>query len=258
MKKIRHAVLLALGIAMSVGCSAESESKPETQSTTASQAASGSRDDIINAKVNTLMGVDADAIANSPVDGLLQVTAANQVFYISEDGNYVLSGHMFDVNDGMKDLTDAALGAVRLNVIAPFAGDSIEFKADDEKHVLTVFTDYTCGYCKKLHKEVGTLNEAGITVRYLAWPRAGLGTQNYENMVSIWCAKDPKSALTRAKSIANPTFGKEDCDNTVAEQFTAGRKLGLRGTPAIIFDDGRMIPGYKPAEVLIQEAFAND
>ena len=129
----------------------------------------------------------------------------------------------------------------------------IEFKAENEKHVMTVFTDYSCGYCQKLHREVEELNDAGITVRYLAWPRQGLNTPNYDNMVAIWCSDDPQQALNRAKSISNPTFPKADCDNTVAEQFVAGRQLGIRGTPAIIFDDGTMLPGYKPAAELIAQ-----
>ncbi|AYA63280.1 DsbC family protein [Alteromonas sp. RKMC-009] len=256
MKNIRYAVMVALGIVLSTGCSAESDASSESTGKAASQPAAtvnSSAEQAVNDKVKSIVGVEPEAIANSPVDGLLEVTAANQVFYVTENADYMMFGHMYDVNAGMKDLTEVALGQVRLDAIAPFADQGIEFKAENEKHVMTVFTDYTCGYCKKLHREVDELNEAGITVRYLAWPRAGLGTENYENMVSIWCAKNPQEALTRAKSIANPTFAKEDCDNTVAEQFVAGRKLGIRGTPAIIFDNGTMLPGYKPADVLIQE-----
>lgn len=256
MKKIRQAVMLSLGIAMSVSCSAESVESQSEQS--AKTAVSAENSAIINSKVKDLVGVAPDSIANSPVNGLLEVVAANQVFYLTENADYMFFGHIYDVNADMKDITEASLGQVRLDAIAPFEKDSIEFKAEDEKHVITVFTDYSCGYCKKLHREVDELNEAGITVRYLAWPRAGLGTDNYRNMVSIWCSDNPKEALSRAKAVSNPTFSGETCENTVAEQFNAGRKLGVRGTPAIIFDNGKMVPGYKPADVLIEEIYAAD
>nr|WP_256444233.1 DsbC family protein [Aestuariibacter sp. A3R04] len=248
---------MALGFVLSVGCTAETvdEASPSTQTAAATPSVEQAT---IVSRVKSIVGIEPDTIANAPLDGMLEITAANQVFYMSEDANYMLFGHIYDLNAGMKDLTEVALGKVRLDAIAPFKDDAIEFKADDEQHVITVFTDYTCGYCKKLHREVDELNEAGITVRYLAWPRAGLGTENYENMVSIWCSDDPKSALTKAKSISNPTFSGESCKNTVAEQFTAGRNLGVRGTPAIIFDNGKMVPGYKPASVLIQDVFESE
>ncbi len=41
----------------------------------------------------------------------------------------------------------------------------------EEKHVITVFTDITCGYCHKLHEQMADYNALGITVRYLAFPR---------------------------------------------------------------------------------------
>ncbi len=252
MRFSHHAVMLALGIVLSSGCSADAETKQASE-TKAASPVSESAEQAVYDTVSGVVGVEPEAIANSQIDGLLQVTAANQVFYVTENGDYIMFGHLFDVNAGMKDVTEVALGKVRLDVIAPFADQGIEFKAENEKHVMTVFTDYSCGYCQKLHREVGELNDAGITVRYLAWPRQGLNTPNYDNMVSIWCSDDPQQALNRAKSISNPTFPKASCDNTVAEQFIAGRQLGVRGTPAIIFDDGTMLPGYKPAEELIAQ-----
>ena len=252
MRFSHHAVMLALGIVLSSGCSADAETKQASE-TKAASPVSESAEQAVYDTVSGVVGVEPEAIANSQIEGLLQVTAANQVFYVTENGDYIMFGHLFDVNAGMKDVTEVALGKVRLDVIAPFADQGIEFKAENEKHVMTVFTDYSCGYCQKLHREVGELNDAGITVRYLAWPRQGLNTPNYDNMVAIWCSDDPQQALNRAKSISNPTFPKASCDNTVAEQFIAGRQLGVRGTPAIIFDDGTMMPGYKPAAELIAQ-----
>ena len=252
MRFSHHAVMLALGIVLSSGCSADAETKQASETKTATPV-NETAEQAVYDTVTGVVGVEPDAIANSQIDGLLQVTAANQVFYVTEKGDYIMFGHLFDVNAGMKDVTEVALGQVRLDVIAPFADQGIEFKAENEKHVMTVFTDYSCGYCQKLHREVDELNDAGITVRYLAWPRQGLNTPNYDNMVAIWCSDDPQQALNRAKSISNPTFPKADCDNTVAEQFVAGRQLGIRGTPAIIFDDGTMLPGYKPAAELIAQ-----
>ena len=66
------------------------------------------------------------------------------------------------------------------------------------KHTVTVFTDVDCGYCAKLHREMAGYNELGIEVRYMAFPRAGVGSNSYRKIVSVWCAEDQQDAMTRA------------------------------------------------------------
>ena len=52
--------------------------------------------------------------------------------------------------------------------------------AENIKATITVFTDIDCGYCRKLHQEVPALNDMGVAVRYLAYPRAGIGSLSYD------------------------------------------------------------------------------
>ena len=119
----------------------------------------------------------------------------------------------------------------------------------ETKGAVYVFTDVDCGYCQKLHQEVPQLNAAGIEVRYLAYPRAGLSTPTFDKMVSAWCADDRNAAMNALKIGANVTAKK--CDNPVAAQYQLGAAMGVTGTPAIVLEDGTLIPGYKPAAQLI-------
>ena len=41
------------------------------------------------------------------------------------------------------------------------------------------------------------------------------------------------------------------CKKTVNDQYLLGQQLGLSGTPAIVLENGTMIPGYRPAAALI-------
>jgi thiol:disulfide interchange protein DsbC len=116
------------------------------------------------------------------------------------------------------------------------------------KATITVFTDIDCGFCRKLHKEVPELNRLGIAVRYLAYPRAGMGSDSYDKYVSAWCADNPKIAFTKAK--AGQEIEERTCANPVAEQFQLGGLMGINSTPSLIYDDGRLDPGYLPAEKL--------
>ena len=121
----------------------------------------------------------------------------------------------------------------------------IVFPAKEQKHVITVFTDIDCGYCRKLHAEMDKYNEEGITVRYLMFPRAGVDSPSYKKAVTVWCSKDQLDAMTRAKNGENlPNL---TCDNPIQEEYELGQLIGVRGTPAIVMDDGGMLPGYVPA-----------
>ena len=42
------------------------------------------------------------------------------------------------------------------------------------------------------------------------------------------------------------------CTNPVEGHFKIGRLIGATGTPTIVLSDGRIVPGYIPAEELIE------
>ncbi|PVM67679.1 bifunctional protein-disulfide isomerase/oxidoreductase DsbC, partial [Salmonella enterica subsp. enterica serovar Rubislaw] len=117
------------------------------------------------------------------------------------------------------------------------------YTAPDEKHVITVFTDITCGYCHKLHEEMKDYNALGITVRYLAFPRQGLESQAEQDMKSIWCAKDKNKAFDDA--MAGKGVKPASCDVNIADHYALGVQLGVSGTPAIVLSNGYVVPGYQ-------------
>jgi thiol:disulfide interchange protein DsbC len=172
------------------------------------------------------------------------------VLYISRDGSKLFHGSVYDIDKGMKNLTEAALAGPRLEMMKPLEENMLVYKAKNEKHVVTVFTDVSCGYCRKLHSQMSDYNKLGITVRYLAFPRAGVPSANADEMQAIWCAKDPLKAMTDAK--AGSKVAAATCDAKIAEQYALGTTFGVNGTPAIVLEDGNMIPGYQPPEDLLR------
>jgi len=120
------------------------------------------------------------------------------------------------------------------------------FAPKDYKYTVTVFTDIDCGYCRKLHAEIDQYNAKGIRVRYLMFPRAGVGSPSYQKAVNVWCADDRNQALTRSK--AGETLEEKQCKNPVADEYALGQMVGVTGTPAIFLADGELVPGYVPAD----------
>ena len=196
-------------------------------------------------------GVEAKDIRPSSIPGLYEVTVAPQVLYISSDAKLLFYGDIVDRETG-KNLTTPIRDQARLSIVNDMDESSmIVFAPKKEtKHTITVFTDIDCGYCKKLHSEMAQYNDLGIKVRYLAYPRAGLNSPSYNKAVNVWCSKDKKNAITVAK--LNQSVTSEKCNDPVKSHMLLGEKLGVNGTPNLILDDGRMVPGYVPAPKLLK------
>jgi thiol:disulfide interchange protein DsbC len=189
----------------------------------------------------------------SVVDGIYEVQLADgPLLYTSADGDFFFLGDLFAVSmGGIVNLSEQRRDLDRKQLMAGIAEkDMIVFPAEGtRKASVTVFTDVDCFYCQKLHQEVPAMNKAGIEIRYLAYPRSGIGSESYRKIASAWCAEDRNTAMTRLKS-------REDIDenvcpgNPVAEQFMLGQQVGVRGTPALVLESGQMVPGYLSAEDL--------
>ncbi len=198
-----------------------------------------------------LANTPIDSIKPSPIKGIYEVQLDDgQVLLADENGDYFIMGDVFQVSRGsVTNVSEKHRNMKRAVEIAAIAEkDMVVFAAENSQAIVTVFTDVDCGYCRKLHREVPELNKLGITVRYLAFPRAGIGSPSYQKIVSAWCAEDPPQALTDAKN--GIKLDKAVCDNPVAKQYQLGQKIGITGTPALIFEDGTLVPGYIPAKKL--------
>ena len=201
------------------------------------------------------------SIEKSEFPGIYKVFYGDiQPIYVSEEGSYFIYGNMFKIESNkimtggneagalftnypvIKNITDLDITKRRITLMKDIKKENlISFEAKDQIFDLTVFTDVDCGYCRKLHNEIQQYNDLGITIRYAAFPRSGLGTDAFTKMVGAWCSVDSKKAITNLKSGKNPSLS--FCDSKpVAKHHAMGRNLGVTGTPAIITATGYLPP----------------
>ncbi len=196
-------------------------------------------------------GVKPEHVKPSPVTGVYAVEMGADTAYVSADGRFLFGGDLYEV-DTRTNLTEASRTSARSKALAKLdERDLIVFGPASAKYTVNVFTDVECGYCRKLHGEIEQLNKLGVRVRYLAYPRAGPGTEDWKTMESVWCSRDRNSALTQAKQ-GQPVQTK--CGATpVAKQYELGEELGVRGTPAIYTPGGDYIGGYLPPGEMVRQ-----
>ena len=201
---------------------------------------------------NSLKSVDIEVkeVGDTPISELHEVEASSgEIFYVTEDGKYLIVGNMYKIENGnVENLTLNRLSEQRREMIAE-ASQTINFTTSDKpEHVVYVFTDVDCGYCRVLHDKISEYNDAGIEIRYLAFPRAGSESETWRKMESAWCADDPQASITLLKNGSNIRIS--SCENPVADHFELGQKMQISGTPALILESGNILPGYVPPEEL--------
>jgi len=188
-------------------------------------------------------------IRESKIPGVFEVMFGTDVLYVSSDGRYLIQGDLLDLSD-RRNLSEETRSGARVKLLDRIpVEETIEFAPPKTEHMVYVFTDVSCGFCRRLHRDMPELNRLGIAVRYLAFPRNGEDSPGFHDMESVWCAADRKTAITEAK--LGHSVKEASCKNPVGRQYLLGQNLGVHGTPAIFRTDGRLISGYMPPKDLL-------
>lgn len=223
---------------------------------------------VISAQMKEYFGGDiANYVSETEIPNVYLVTlndGTNMIYF--KDTKFAVVGDMYDLK-AKKNMTRSLLSGYNAEILTTFKDKGIHYpatKTDKGVETVYVFTDPTCGYCRKLHSEKDQYNAAGINLVYLPYSRSGEGTFSYNELVDVYCSGDRKAALDLAKSDKGdqiktmPTYKlEESCKNEVKEAQEAGQRLGVSGTPALFTSDGHFFPGYIEASKLrdyIEEA----
>lgn len=202
----------------------------------------------------TLVGVEASEVVDSPVSGMYEVAVGSNVAYVTTNGRYLLQGDLYDLTTN-ENVTETRRARERVNMLAGVdSADMIIFSpaTEDVKHTITIFTDIDCGYCRQFHSEIAKVNEMGIAVQYLFYPRTGPDTDSWFKADKVWCSgtEERNSALTLAK--LGGQVPDETCESSpVANHYDLGQLVGVRGTPTVFSEAGVQLGGYLPPDDLL-------
>ena len=201
------------------------------------------------ALAKSMPNVQATRISATPVEGLYEVIVGSQVVYMSVDARYMIEGDLFDLKT-KRNVSEEAKSTIRLAAIEKLGADNmLVYKPEKVKNTITVVTDIDCPYCRRLHNEIPDYMKNEVQVRYIFMPLKGAA--DMKKTVSVWCSDNQQTALDTAKS--GGKVEDKTCDNPINDHLALARELGVRGTPAILLEDGRLLPGYVPVDKLVAE-----
>ena len=195
-------------------------------------------------------GAKAEELRASPIPGVYELARGTDIAYVSEDGKYAIAGDLFEMGTD-RNLPENTRRAERLKLLATVPeSQMVVFSPKDPKYTISVFTDVDCTYCRRLHSQMAEYNRLGIKVRYLFFPRTGPDTESWAKAEEVWCSTNRGEALTRAKRGEAISAPKTCANSPVAREYELGQDIGVRGTPAILLENGEMLPGYLPPQEL--------
>jgi len=190
-----------------------------------------------------------DSIIKSPIAGLYEVMYGFNIIYISSNGRFLIQDD--EIIDLVKreNLTQPRINPARIKAVNAMGEENmIIFGKKDAKYTISVFTDIDCGYCRQMHSKINEFIENDIRIRYLFFPRAGIGSESYKKAVSVWCADDKKAAMTEYKQ--GKKLDSLACDNPILKHMALAEELGVNATPTLILPDGFILPGALSATKL--------
>ncbi|MGV8933832.1 MAG: DsbC family protein [Gallionellaceae bacterium] len=183
-------------------------------------------------------------VQKSPVPGLYEVITQDHLFYTDGKAQFLIDAAVYDLKN-MHNITEERsrkLFAIDFKKL-PFE-NAVKVVHGNGERKLAVFTDPNCGFCKKLEKELISVDN--VTIYHFMYP---IFPGSEEKAKGVWCSKDRAKAWNDLMhdGVVPPTG---NCDTPLEKNMALGRKFKVNGTPALIFENGTMNPGYMPAAEL--------
>ena len=246
-------LMLICAAALGAQAARAAPTAPAAPAAPAEPAADAAKDPRIALLKRLPAGSKIEDLHTTPVAGLYEFAQGADVSYLTADGKYFLDGNLYDM-DTRQNLSEAHRMTARAALInAVPESEMLIFSPKNPLYTITIFTDIDCPYCRKMHSEMAELNKLGVRVRYLFYPRTGPDTESWKKAEAVWCSADRNAALTRAKAGAAVDVTKTCGSTPIASEYELGKSIGVRGTPAIVTENGGYISGYFPPKELVEE-----
>lgn len=195
-------------------------------------------------------GVEKMAIYTTPLSGIKEVVLGTQVFYVSEDGSYLLAGALISLRDN-QNLSERRMSAARLDILNDTRlSNPISYLPPKPHYLVTVVTNIDCGYCRAMHARIQEYLDLGIQFDYVMTASGRPQTPAYDKTASLLCAPDPAAAVTDAMN-SGAVSGTPGCTHNLDEHLQLAQALGANTTPNLILPDGQLIRGFVAPDQLL-------
>ena len=246
-RQIAMAGLLMATASVFTGPAVQAQAASAAPASTSRQADTAKLERIRTA-VGKAFDVDVTKVQATDYANLYEVQLGNNIVYTNENAEFVLAGNLVDAKTRRDITTERVEEISKVDFSTLPLTQAFKQVKGNGARKMAVFEDPNCGYCKKLHQELKTLDN--VTVYTFLFPI--LSPDSVTKATNVWCAKDQATVWTDWMS-KGTVPAEATCETPIEKNLELGRKLAVQGTPAIFFESGNRINGYVPAARLNQE-----
>lgn len=184
----------------------------------------------------------------SPAKGLwqIEVNAGDRqgTLYIDFSKKYLIAGQIVPIDSIGKPAPERSVDFSQIPL-----KDAVVLGPKNAKKKVVVFTDPDCPYCRKLHDEMKqVLAKRKDVAFYIFLFPLEMHKDAYKKVQAILCEKSP-TLLDDA--FAGKPLSEPKCGNEAVEKNKAlAKSLSFTGTPTLVREDGKVLSGTRPADVL--------
>jgi thiol:disulfide interchange protein DsbC len=200
----------------------------------------GKVDDVLNVKLSEVPGLWA----------LETVYQGKSIpLYLDFSKKYIISGNVIRLQDGT-NLTTPPPPVNTVDISSIPLNDAVILGDPKATKRIIVFDDPECPFCQKLHLEMEKIVRSRKDIAFFIkmFPLAS-HPNSYQKAKTIICTK---SAKMLADSLAGQPLPPPVCETDQIEQNKKlADTLNINSTPTLIFPNGNVMPGFKPAESIL-------
>lgn len=188
------------------------------------------------------------SVTKTPFNGLYEVFLGDEILYTDEKFSvFIVEGKLIDPKS-RKNLTAERMEELtRVDFSTLPLSQAIKVVRGNGSRKLVVFSDPDCPYCKQLEQQ-SLLGLNDVTIYTFLYPLEALHPDAANKSKAIWCSQDRTKAWQDWMLNGQLAKGTTTCNTPVEENAELGRKLGVRGTPLLIFSNGKRVSGAVPAQ----------
>lgn len=182
-------------------------------------------------------------LQETEMKGLYSGSLDKQVVYVNEDAQHLFIGSMIRLKDQQNLTKSLVVDQNSVDFKQLPLKDAIKTVRGNGKRQLAIFSDPNCPYCKVLEGNLAKLND--VTIYTFIYP---IKNQSIIPSKKVWCSANKEYAWKTLMQNSTQPTANADCENPIDRNLALGKKLGLAGTPVIIFSNGFKVTGAYPTE----------
>lgn len=202
--------------------------------------------DLIKKKLEGQFEVEIESIQQTPYSGLYEVVTDETILYTDDKASFVLAGAIVDT-ETLQDVTQERMKQVSQVSFSSLPLDkAIKWTKGAGTQKIVTFEDPNCTYCRRLYKDLQQLSD--VTVYTFMLPI--LSADSRKKVTNIWCSENKYETWNNwmANNKTPPEAAK--CEEPTSDLLALSRKLKVRGTPVILFENGERFNGYVPKDMI--------